>query len=68
ISQSPRGIFINQSKYALETLKKYDFDSCDPMDTSMVDKSKMNEDKEEESCRSITLSWYDWHPPLSHSQ
>nr|GEU46379.1 retrovirus-related Pol polyprotein from transposon TNT 1-94 [Tanacetum cinerariifolium] len=24
ISQSPRGIFINQSKYALESLKKYD--------------------------------------------
>ncbi|GJZ20777.1 hypothetical protein Tco_0557367, partial [Tanacetum coccineum] len=30
ISQSPRGIFINQSKYALESLKKYDFESCDP--------------------------------------
>ncbi|GKD54704.1 hypothetical protein Tco_1288091, partial [Tanacetum coccineum] len=27
--QNPRGIFINQSKYALESLKKYDFDSCD---------------------------------------
>ncbi|GJW14518.1 retrovirus-related pol polyprotein from transposon TNT 1-94 [Tanacetum coccineum] len=25
ISQSPRGIFINQSKYALESLKKYGF-------------------------------------------
>ncbi|GKA64721.1 retrovirus-related pol polyprotein from transposon TNT 1-94 [Tanacetum coccineum] len=33
ISQSPRGIFINQSKYALESLKKYGFDSCDPVDT-----------------------------------
>nr|GEX29085.1 hypothetical protein [Tanacetum cinerariifolium] len=30
ISQSPRGIFINQSKYALESLKKYGFESCDP--------------------------------------
>ncbi|GJY14930.1 retrovirus-related pol polyprotein from transposon TNT 1-94 [Tanacetum coccineum] len=28
--QNLRGIFINQSKYALESLKKYDFDSCDP--------------------------------------
>nr|GEU89272.1 retrovirus-related Pol polyprotein from transposon TNT 1-94 [Tanacetum cinerariifolium] len=46
ISQSPRGIFINQSKYALESLKKYDFESCDPVDTSMVDKSKLDEDKE----------------------
>nr|GEV18182.1 hypothetical protein [Tanacetum cinerariifolium] len=40
------GIFINQSKYALESLKKYDFESCDPVDTSMVDKSKLDEDKE----------------------
>nr|GEU93442.1 hypothetical protein [Tanacetum cinerariifolium] len=46
ISQSPRGIFINQSKYALESLKKYDFKSCDPMDTPMVEKSKQDEDKE----------------------
>nr|GEY35765.1 hypothetical protein [Tanacetum cinerariifolium] len=43
ISQSPRGIFINQSKYALESLKKYDFESCDPVDTPMVEKSKLDE-------------------------
>nr|GEU93527.1 retrovirus-related Pol polyprotein from transposon TNT 1-94 [Tanacetum cinerariifolium] len=46
ISKSPRGIFINQSKYALESLKKYGFESCDPMDTPMVKKSKLDEDKE----------------------
>nr|GEW87801.1 uncharacterized mitochondrial protein AtMg00810-like [Tanacetum cinerariifolium] len=46
ISESPRGIFINQSKYALESLKKYDFESCDPVDTPMVEKSKLYEDKE----------------------
>nr|GEX00752.1 hypothetical protein [Tanacetum cinerariifolium] len=46
IYQSPRGIFINQSKYALESLKKYGFDSCDPVDTPMVEKSKLDEDKE----------------------
>nr|GEZ84780.1 Gag-Pol polyprotein [Tanacetum cinerariifolium] len=40
------GIFINQSKYALESLKKYDFESCDPVDTPMVEKSKLDEDKE----------------------
>ncbi|GJX32899.1 putative ribonuclease H-like domain-containing protein, partial [Tanacetum coccineum] len=40
------GIFINQSKYALESLKKYSFDSCDPVDTPMVEKSKLDEDKE----------------------
>nr|GEU83551.1 retrovirus-related Pol polyprotein from transposon TNT 1-94 [Tanacetum cinerariifolium] len=46
ISQSPRGIFINQSKYVLESLKKYGFESCDPVDTPMVEKSKLDEDKE----------------------
>ncbi|GJV89606.1 retrovirus-related pol polyprotein from transposon TNT 1-94 [Tanacetum coccineum] len=46
IFQNPRGIFINQSKYALESLKKYDFDSCDPVDTPMVEKSKLDKDKE----------------------
>nr|GEV95155.1 retrovirus-related Pol polyprotein from transposon TNT 1-94 [Tanacetum cinerariifolium] len=46
IIQSPRGIFINHSKYALESLKKYGFKSCDPVDTPMVEKSKLDEDKE----------------------
>ncbi|GKD26657.1 retrovirus-related pol polyprotein from transposon TNT 1-94, partial [Tanacetum coccineum] len=46
ISQNPRGIFINQSNYALESLKKYGFDSCDLVDTPMVEKSKLDEDKE----------------------
>nr|GEW92308.1 retrovirus-related Pol polyprotein from transposon TNT 1-94 [Tanacetum cinerariifolium] len=46
ISQSHRGIFINQSKYSLESLKKYGFESCDLVDTPMVEKSKLNEDKE----------------------
>nr|GEV22630.1 retrovirus-related Pol polyprotein from transposon TNT 1-94 [Tanacetum cinerariifolium]GEX37540.1 retrovirus-related Pol polyprotein from transposon TNT 1-94 [Tanacetum cinerariifolium] len=45
ISQSPRGIFINQSKYTLESLKKYGFQSCDRVDTPMVEKSKVDEDK-----------------------
>nr|GEU29783.1 retrovirus-related Pol polyprotein from transposon TNT 1-94 [Tanacetum cinerariifolium] len=34
------------SKYALESLKKYGFKSCDPLDTPMVEKSKLDEDKE----------------------
>nr|GEW14829.1 hypothetical protein [Tanacetum cinerariifolium] len=46
ISQSPRGIFTNQSKYDIESLKKYGFESCDPMDTPMVEKSKLDEDRE----------------------
>nr|GEU31030.1 putative ribonuclease H-like domain-containing protein [Tanacetum cinerariifolium] len=49
ISQSPRGIFINQSKYALESLKKYGFESCDPVDTPMVEKSKLDEDRKGKS-------------------
>ncbi|GKB77556.1 retrovirus-related pol polyprotein from transposon TNT 1-94 [Tanacetum coccineum] len=40
----PRGIFINQSKYALKSLKKYGMESCDPVDTPMVEKSKLDED------------------------
>ncbi|GJR92568.1 retrovirus-related pol polyprotein from transposon TNT 1-94 [Tanacetum coccineum] len=44
IFQSPRGIFINQSNYALEIIKKYGMLSSDTVDTPMVDKSKMDED------------------------
>nr|GEY33142.1 uncharacterized mitochondrial protein AtMg00810-like [Tanacetum cinerariifolium] len=48
-SQSPRGIFINHLKYSIESLRKYDFESCDPVDTPMVEKSKLGEDKEGKS-------------------
>nr|GEY38110.1 hypothetical protein [Tanacetum cinerariifolium] len=44
VSQSPEGIFINQSKFALEILKKFRMDSCDPVDTPMVDQLKLDED------------------------
>ncbi|GJU90316.1 retrovirus-related pol polyprotein from transposon TNT 1-94 [Tanacetum coccineum] len=44
ISQSPRGIFLNQSKYALEIIKKYGMETSDPMDTPIMDKSKMDAD------------------------
>ncbi|GJY53657.1 retrovirus-related pol polyprotein from transposon TNT 1-94 [Tanacetum coccineum] len=44
VSQSPRGIFINQAKYALEILKKYGMDLTDPVDTPMVDRLKLDED------------------------
>ncbi|GKA61453.1 hypothetical protein Tco_0760860 [Tanacetum coccineum] len=54
ISQSPRGIFINQSKYALESLKKYGFYSCDPVDTPMVEKSKLERERSTQGhCRCI---------------
>ncbi|GKC79991.1 retrovirus-related pol polyprotein from transposon TNT 1-94 [Tanacetum coccineum] len=44
ISQSPRGIFLYQSKYALELLKKYGMETCEPADTPMMEKSKLDED------------------------
>ncbi|GKF93452.1 hypothetical protein Tco_0280171, partial [Tanacetum coccineum] len=40
----PGGIFINQAKYALETLKKYGMGLSDPVDTPMVDRLKLDED------------------------
>ncbi|GJV68084.1 retrovirus-related pol polyprotein from transposon TNT 1-94 [Tanacetum coccineum] len=44
VSQSPGGIFIYQSKFALEILKKFRMDSCDHVDTPMVDRLKLDED------------------------
>ncbi|GJU30162.1 retrovirus-related pol polyprotein from transposon TNT 1-94 [Tanacetum coccineum] len=44
ISQSPRGIFINQSKYASEIVKKYGLLTIDSVDTPLVEKSKLDED------------------------
>ncbi|GJY27428.1 retrotransposon protein, putative, ty1-copia subclass [Tanacetum coccineum] len=44
ISQSPRGIFLNKSKYALESLKKYGMETCVLVDTPMVEKSKLDKD------------------------
>nr|GEV30615.1 copia protein [Tanacetum cinerariifolium] len=44
ISQSPRGIFINQSKYAFKIVKKYGMLSSDSVDTPLVEKIKLDED------------------------
>ncbi|GKF49503.1 retrovirus-related pol polyprotein from transposon TNT 1-94 [Tanacetum coccineum] len=44
ISQNPRGIFINQSKYANEILKKFDLHKSDPVDTPMVERTKLDKD------------------------
>nr|GFA48822.1 retrotransposon protein, putative, unclassified [Tanacetum cinerariifolium] len=44
VSQSPGGIFINQSKFALEILRKFGMDSCDSVETTMVDRLKLDED------------------------
>nr|GEZ13371.1 copia protein [Tanacetum cinerariifolium] len=39
-----RGIFINQSKYTLEILKKYGFDTSPSIDTPMAERPKLDED------------------------
>ncbi|GJT63646.1 retrovirus-related pol polyprotein from transposon TNT 1-94 [Tanacetum coccineum] len=44
ISQNPRGIFINQSKYANEILKKFNLHKSDPVDTPTVERTKLDED------------------------
>nr|GEU35953.1 hypothetical protein [Tanacetum cinerariifolium] len=41
---SPKDIFLNQSKYALKSIIKYGTETCKPADTSMVEKSKLDED------------------------
>ncbi|GJW40473.1 retrovirus-related pol polyprotein from transposon TNT 1-94 [Tanacetum coccineum] len=42
--QSPRGIFINQAKYALEILKKHGMEKCDIVGTPMATKPKLDAD------------------------
>nr|GEZ02734.1 hypothetical protein [Tanacetum cinerariifolium] len=46
VSQNSRGIFINQSKYAIEILKKYRLESSASIDTPMVEKMKLDEDRQ----------------------
>nr|GEX47559.1 retrovirus-related Pol polyprotein from transposon TNT 1-94 [Tanacetum cinerariifolium] len=36
VHQSPRGIFINQSQYTMELLKKHGMEKCDAISTPMV--------------------------------
>nr|GFB51020.1 uncharacterized mitochondrial protein AtMg00810-like [Tanacetum cinerariifolium] len=45
VNQSPCGIFINQSKYLLEILNKYEMESCDPVGTPMEIKDKLDLDQ-----------------------
>nr|GEV75752.1 retrovirus-related Pol polyprotein from transposon TNT 1-94 [Tanacetum cinerariifolium] len=45
VNQFPRGIFINQSNYVLEILKKYRMESCDPVGTPMEIKDKLDLDQ-----------------------
>nr|GEU38890.1 retrovirus-related Pol polyprotein from transposon TNT 1-94 [Tanacetum cinerariifolium] len=42
VNQSPCGIFLNQSNYVLEILKKCGMESCDPVGTLMEIKDKLD--------------------------
>ncbi|GJZ72682.1 retrovirus-related pol polyprotein from transposon TNT 1-94 [Tanacetum coccineum] len=44
ISQSLRGIFLNQLKYASQIIKKYGLLTSDSVDTPMVEKNKLDKD------------------------
>nr|GEW40102.1 retrovirus-related Pol polyprotein from transposon TNT 1-94 [Tanacetum cinerariifolium] len=44
VSQNPRGIFVTQSKYALEILKKYGFYSSPSIDTPMAERPKLDKE------------------------
>nr|GEW23053.1 hypothetical protein [Tanacetum cinerariifolium] len=45
VNQSPCGIFLNQSSYVLEILKKYGMESCDLVGTPKVIKDKLDLDQ-----------------------
>nr|GFA10640.1 hypothetical protein [Tanacetum cinerariifolium] len=45
VNQSPSGIFINQSKYVHEILKKYGLNTCDIIGTPMDIKDKLDLDQ-----------------------
>ncbi|GKD56390.1 retrovirus-related pol polyprotein from transposon TNT 1-94 [Tanacetum coccineum] len=45
LNNPPCGIFINQSNYLLEILKKYGMETCDPIGTPMEIKDKLDLDK-----------------------
>ncbi|GKE04868.1 retrovirus-related pol polyprotein from transposon TNT 1-94 [Tanacetum coccineum] len=60
VNQSPYGIFINQSNYVLEILKKYGMETCDLVGTPMEIKDKLDLDKNE------TLVDANWCPNVSY--
>jgi hypothetical protein len=47
ISQTNKGIFISQTKYIKEMLKKFEMEDCKPVSTPMVTGCKLR--KEDES-------------------
>nr|GEV56996.1 copia protein [Tanacetum cinerariifolium] len=67
VSQSPGGIFINQSKFALEILKKFGMDLCDSVETPMVDRLKLDEDPQGLQLTRLAFAvWYHAKPTKKH--
>ncbi|GJX65069.1 integrase, catalytic region, zinc finger, CCHC-type containing protein [Tanacetum coccineum] len=62
ISQSPRGIFINQSKYASKIVKKYGLHTTDYVDTPMIENKKLDEDLQGKQVDANTISRHDGNP------
>ncbi|GJV16273.1 retrovirus-related pol polyprotein from transposon TNT 1-94 [Tanacetum coccineum] len=63
IHQSPKGIFINQAKYALEILKKHNMDNCHSIGTPLATKPKLDVDLSREP---IDQSDYRTRPTQKH--
>ncbi|GKF60427.1 retrovirus-related pol polyprotein from transposon TNT 1-94 [Tanacetum coccineum] len=59
IHQSPKGIFINQAKYALEILKKHNMDNCHSIGTPLANKPKLDVDLSGEP-----VDQYDYHSKI----
>ena len=55
VSQRSDGIFISQTKYVKDLLKKFGMVDCSPASTSMSTATKLDEDKKGQKCRHFKL-------------
>jgi hypothetical protein len=57
ITQTSKGIFISQTKYIKEMLKKFEMEDCKPVSTPMVTRCKLRkEDESKETDQSLYMS------------
>ncbi|GJU86418.1 hypothetical protein Tco_1293964 [Tanacetum coccineum] len=67
VHQSPHGIFISQSQYAIELLKKHGLDECVSMSTPMAT-DRLDADLQGTPTDQMDLSSYDKRAYVSNSQ